>query len=153
MKFRRLAACAGTILGLLASVAAAEPVSVRNAWVRAPVAGQPVAGAYLDLESANDAALVGAETPAAGRVELHSMTMEGGVMKMRQVGRIGLPAGKAVKLAPGGLHLMLFDLKQPLKPGSKVPLTLTVEAAGGTRTAVKVDAEVRTSMPGMHQKH
>jgi len=155
MKFRCLGACAGMILGLWAGVAAvaAEPASVRNAWVRAPVAGQPVAGAYLELESARDAALVGAESALARRVELHTMTMEGGVMRMRPVPRIDLPANKPVKLAPGGLHLMLFGVNQPLKPGSRVPLTLILEAADGTRSAVSVDAEVRSGAPAMHQKH
>jgi len=155
MKAGRLAACAGMILGLLAGVAAvaAEPVSVRNAWVRAPVAGQPVIGAYLELESARDAALVRVESALAGRVELHTMTMDGGVMRMRPVPRIDLPANKPVKLAPGGLHLMLFGVKEPIKPGSRVPLTLIVEAADGTRSAVSVDAEVRTGAPAVHRTH
>ena len=143
------------ILGLLASVtvAAVEPMNVRNAWVRAPVAGQPVVAAYLELESPRDAVLVGVESALAGRVELHAMTMEGGVMRMRQVPRIDLPANKPVKLAPGGLHLMLFGVKEPVKPGSSVPLTLIVESADGTRSAVRVDAAVRTGAPAMEHAH
>lgn len=154
-KFKRSAACAVMILGLLAdtSHAAAETVIVRGAWVRAPVAGQPVVGAYLELRSARDALLVGAESPSANRVEMHMMTLEGGVMKMRQVPSIDLPAGKAVSLAPGGLHLMLFGVKAALQPGSKVPLTLTVEAADGTRSAITVDAEVRIAAPSTPHAH
>jgi periplasmic copper chaperone A len=153
--FIRASLCAGLILGLFASVpaAAAEPVNVRHAWVRAPVAGQPVVGAYLELESPRDAALVGVETPLAGRVELHSMSMDGGVMKMRQVPRIDLPANKPVKLSPGGLHLMLFGVKEPVKPGSSVSLTLIIETAEGTRSTVRVDAEVRTAAPAIQHAH
>jgi periplasmic copper chaperone A len=93
------------------------------------------------------------ESPVAGRVEMHTMTMEGDVMRMRHVPRVELPAGKPVKLAPGGLHLMLFGVKEPLVPGARVPLALTVESADGGRSTVRIDAEVRTAAPAAQHKH
>jgi copper(I)-binding protein len=80
--------------------------------------------------------------------------MEAGVMRMRPVARIELPAGKSVRLAPGGLHVMLIDIKQPLKPGDKVPLTLTVQRADLTgRSVFTVQAEVRASAPDTAHNH
>jgi len=151
-------------LALLAFVAAgcavatgaarAQPVTVKDAWVRAPAPGQKVAGAYMELASRTSMALIAVASPAAARVELHSTSMDGGVMKMRPVARIELPAGKAVKLAPGGLHIMLVDLKLPLKPGDKVPLTLTVQRAELASPSVfTVQAEVRGSAPDTDHRH
>jgi copper(I)-binding protein len=100
----------------------------------------------MELVSRADLALTGVASPAAARAELHRTSMEEGVMRMRPVASIDLPSGKAVKLAPGGLHIMLFDLKQPLKPGDKVPLTLTIERADfSSRSVFTVQAEVRTA--------
>jgi copper(I)-binding protein len=137
-------------LGVLSAVSAlpvgalaAEPLSIKNAWTRSTAPGQRTAGVYMQLESAAAAALVAVETPVAAKAELHMMSMEGGVMRMRPIGKLDLPAKTAVKLAPGGLHLMLTEVKRPLKTGDTVPLTLTIEAAGGTRSTVKVDVEVR----------
>ena len=128
---------------------AAESVRVTNAWVRAPAPGQKTASAYAEISSAENAALVAAGSPLASRVEMHSTSMEGGVMRMRALPRIDLPAGQAVKLAPGGTHLMLVDLKQTLKPGDKVPLVLSVQptgaAAGSALTTLKVELEVRAA--------
>lgn len=129
---------------IAAAAAAADAVSVKDAWVRATAPGQKVAGAYMELTSRAEAALVAAASPAAARAELHTMAMEGGVMKMRPVERVALPAGKTVKLAPGGLHVMLVDIKRPLKEGEKVALTLTVELADRTRATVAVEAPVRS---------
>ena len=134
-------------------VAAAEGVKVANAWVRAPVAGQKTAAAYLDLTSDRNLALVAAGSPAAGRVEMHSMTMDGGVMRMRALPRVDLPAGQTVRLAPGGTHLMLLELKQPLKPGDKLPLILSLqpsEPAGTSLTTVTVEAEIRAAGTPSH---
>lgn len=143
-----------TALGcaLTATGAAAQPAAVRDAWIRAPAPGQKVAAAYLELTSRGNTALVAVASPAAAAVELHNTTMERGVMKMRPVRRIELPAGKAVKFAPGGLHLMLVDLKRPLKPGDKVPLTLTVERADrASRSVFTIEAVVRA--PGARDAH
>lgn len=138
-------------LGTAALYAFADAgVKVTNAWARATGPGQSVAGAYLEITSGAPAALVKAESPAAKVSELHTMTMEGDVMRMRPVARIEVPAGKVVKLAPGGLHIMLIDLTQPLKVGDQVPLTLTVEIGGKTQI-LDVTAEVKDATPGGHQ--
>jgi copper(I)-binding protein len=129
-------------------------VKVANAWVRAPVPGQPTAAAYLDLTSDRNLAVVAAGSPAAGRVEMHSMTVDGGIMRMRALPRIDLPAGKTVKLSPGGMHLMLLDLKQPMKAGDTVPLVLSLQPAGAGQsslTTLTVQAEVRAPGAAEHQ--
>ncbi len=137
-----------------AGAARAQPVTVKDAWVRAPAPGQRVAGAYMELVSRMPLALTGVASAAAARAELHSTSMEGGVMKMRPVARLELPAGKAVKLAPGGLHIMLVDLRRPLKPGDKVSLTLTVERAdAASRSIFMVEAAVREAGPGTDHRH
>jgi hypothetical protein len=98
----------------------------------------------MELVSSTDLALTGVASPAAARAELHSTSVEEGVMRMRPVASIELPSKKAVKLAPGGLHIMLIDVKQPLKAGDKVPLTLTVQRADlSNRFVLTVQAEVR----------
>ena len=129
---------------------AAESVKVSNAWVRAPAPGQKNASGYLELTSQANAALVAAESSAAARVELHSTTTEGGVMRMRALPRVELPAGRTVKLAPGGTHLMLVDLKQPLKTGDKVRLVLSVQSSGTSVTTLTVEAEVRAGPAPSH---
>lgn len=138
---------ASMLCGWMAAAAPvqAQPVTVKDAWVRAPAPGQKVAAAYMELVSrGNSMVLIGVASPVAGRVEVHGTTVEAGVMKMRPAGNVELPAGKPVKLAPGGLHVMLMDLKQPLKPGDKVPLALTVQRADLTsRSVFAVQAEVR----------
>ncbi|MBM3357906.1 MAG: copper chaperone PCu(A)C [Betaproteobacteria bacterium] len=133
---------------------AAQELGISNAWVRAPVAGQKVVAGYVELTSATAAALVGAGSPLAARVEMHATTVEGGVMKMRPVERIELPAKTTVKLAPGGLHLMLVDLSRPLKEGERIPLTLVVAEDGKGKREVRVEAEVRGALGGKpHQRH
>jgi len=149
---------------ILLSMAAAMPmlaraqsgVEVSNAWARSTVAAQKTGGIYLDIRSATPAKLVGVASPVAARVELHNMKMEGSVMKMSAVESIDLAAGQTVKLAPGGYHVMLIDLKQPLKAGDSVPVTLTVERADKTRTTVETKAAVRdmaAAMQGGHDMH
>lgn len=137
-----------------ASATAADPVTVSDPWVRATAPGQNVAGAYMELTSPGGGALVSAASPVAGVVELHSMKVEDGVMKMRAVPRIDLPAGQAVKLAPGGYHVMLMDLKRELKPGDTVPITLTLEGRDQAKTNLEVKAAVREAGAGAgHGKH
>ena len=124
---------AGTML-LMATAAAAEEkvtVEVSNAWVRSTVPGQPVAGAYLDLRAQRSVKLVGVASPVAKRCEIHEMKDDGGMMTMRAVDAVDLPAGKTVSLAPGGMHVMLFGLSGPLVAGRKVPLTLEFRGDSG----------------------
>lgn len=152
MTMARAMGAAGLLISAVLFLPAAwgaDPVKVADPWVRATVPGQPVAGAYMDIVSDQEAVLVSAASPAAGRVELHTMTMEGDMMRMRAVERINLPAGVPVRLAPGGYHVMLMDLKHPLKTGGSVPLTLTIETKNGVRATVQVSAPVREG-PGHH---
>jgi hypothetical protein len=149
-----LAALAATLSLVSPLAACADGVKVANAWVRAPVPGQKTASAYVELTSARDAALVAVASPAAASAELHSMSMEGGVMRMRALKRIELPAGQTVKLAPGANHVMLIDVTKPLKAGDKVPLVLSVQpsgaASGTSLTTLNVQAEVRAATPAAH---
>jgi copper(I)-binding protein len=138
---------------LIAPAVFAQSVKAANAWVRAPAPGQKTAGAYVDLTSDSNTALVAAGSPVAERAELHSMTMDGGIMRMRALPRIDLPAGQTVKLAPSGVHIMLVDLKQPLKPGDKVPLILSVQSSGSALTTLRIEAEVRAAGGGESHQH
>ena len=122
---------------------AADPITANNAWVRATMPGQKVGAAYLDLQSTVDTTLIRVESPVAESVELHSMTMNNGVMEMRMLDRMALPAAKTVKLAPGGNHLMLFGLKQPLQKGTQVPLTLHFRYADGKPGKLELNAPVK----------
>jgi copper(I)-binding protein len=127
MKTPALFACAA--LALAAATASAQ-VRVEGAWARPTVPGQQAGGGYLSITSAAADRLIGGRTTAAQRLELHTMSMQGDVMQMRQVDAIELPAGRKVELKPGGLHLMFIGVTQPLKLGTKVPVTLRFEKAG-----------------------
>lgn len=131
---------------LLAGPALAQ-VTVKDAWVRATVAGQKATGAFMEIADPAGGRLVSASTSVAGVTELHEMSMEGTTMKMRAVPGIDLPAGKAVELKPGGLHVMLMDLKQPLSAGESVALTLVVEGKDKKRETIEVKATVRGAKP------
>ena len=124
---------------------AADSVAISHAWVRATVPGQNVGAAYLELKSAADLTLIKADSPAAGSVEIHKMSMKDGVMEMRMLASMELPAGEVVKLEPGGLHLMLFDLKKPLKVGESVQLTLHFKDKSGKGSSMKIDLPVKRS--------
>jgi copper(I)-binding protein len=129
---------------VLASAAQAQ-VSVKDAWVRATVPQQKATGAFMQLQSAQDAKLVSAQSPVAGVVEVHEMAMDGGVMRMRAVPNLDLPAGKTVDLKPGGFHVMLMDLKAQVKDGDTVPVTLVVEGKDGKRQSVELKVPARTA--------
>jgi copper(I)-binding protein len=130
-------------LALAAFVASAQ-VTVSEPWVRATVPQQKATGAFMKLQSAQDAKLVSAKSTAAGIVEVHEMAMDGGVMKMRAVDGLALPMGKAVELKPGGYHVMLMDLKSQVKEGDAVPLTLIFETKDGKRQTLEVKAPARS---------
>ena len=138
---------------LLSAFAAQAQVTVKDAWVRATVAQQKATGAFMQLQSAQDAKLISAQSPVAGVVEVHEMAMDGGVMKMRAVPSLALPAGKAVELKPGGYHVMLMDLKAPLAKDTTVPVTLTFQDAKGVKSNVELKVQVGMQAPMMqHQK-
>jgi len=136
-----------TLLGAAALAAFAHDVQVgtlgiAQARARATVAGQPSGGGYLTLSNQGTTAerLLGASAPIAAAVELHTMRMEGDVMRMRPVDAIDLPPGQTVELKPGGLHLMFTGLKAPLKAGEGFPLTLRFEKAGELTIHMHVEA-------------
>lgn len=118
-------------------------VTVSDAWARASRPGQKVGAAYMTLQSPEDTTLVKVESPAAGTIEIHSMSMNDGVMKMRMLENMPLKANESVKLAPGGFHLMLFDLEKPLTAGETVPFTLHFKDNAGKTSSVQADAPVR----------
>jgi copper(I)-binding protein len=134
-----LAACATSIV----LPAFAADLEVKTPWARSTVQGQPATGAFMELTSKNGVVVVGASSPVAGTVEVHQMKMDNGVMKMSALRQLEVPAGGSVSLAPGGYHVMLMDLKQQLKPGDTVPLTLKVKGKNGKQEKVEVKAEVR----------
>lgn len=117
-------------------------VAVKDPWVRATVPGQKATGAFMTLTATTPQTLVGVRSPAAGVVELHEMKMEDGVMRMRAISSLTLPAGQGVALSPGGYHVMLIDIKQELNPGQTVPITLIVEGADRQRRNIDLQAPV-----------
>jgi copper(I)-binding protein len=119
----------------------AKTLRISNAFARATPPGAKVAGAFMSIENQGKEAdrLVSASSPVAGLVEIHEMAMDGGLMKMRAVKGIDLKPGATVELRPGGYHVMLEDLKQPLKQGEQVPVLLTFEKAGTVEIKVKVE--------------
>jgi periplasmic copper chaperone A len=131
------------VVAALLPLAAQAAVTATDAWVRGTVPAQKTTGAFLTLTSSAEAKLVAVSTPAAKSAEIHASQESGGIMHMHALDAIALPAGKKVELRPGGNHIMLFDLTRALGAGDQVPLTLTIEEAGGKRTRVEVRAEVR----------
>jgi hypothetical protein len=115
---------------------------ITQAWTRATPGGAKTGGGFLTIENKGSAAdkLISASADAAGKVEVHEMAVNDGVMKMRPVeGGLTVGPGKTVKLAPGGYHLMIMNLKSPLKQGEKLPITLQFEKAG--KVTVTLDVE------------
>ncbi len=123
----------------------ATEVTIADAWVRENVPGQKVGAAYMTLNSPQKSELVYAEAvDAAGTVEIHSMTMNDGVMKMRMLEALTLEPNTPVTLAPGGFHLMLFDLKQPLQAGQEVSFRLCFKDEQGEITEQFITAPVKS---------
>jgi len=142
-------------LALLVAVAfattATAQTSVKDPWIRGTVAQQKATGMFAQITSTAGGKLVSASSPVAGVVEIHEMAMEGNVMKMRAVPGLDLPAGKAVDLKPGGYHVMLMDLKQQLKEGETVAVTLVVEGKDGKKETIEVKAPVKAlTTPAKH---
>lgn len=131
-----------TLLSLTAAAWAQTVVKVDDAWVRGTVASQKASGAFMKLTATQPVRLVEVEAAVAGVVEIHEMAMEKDIMLMRAVGSVELAAGRPVEFKPGGFHIMLQDLKQPLKAGETVALTLTFEDAAKKRFTQTVTAPV-----------
>ena len=126
---------------------------VEGAWVRSAVPGQQGTGAFMKITAAQAMQLVGVSTPVAGTAEVHEMKMDGDVMRMRAISKLELPARQTVELKPGGYHVMLMDLKQPLTPGSTVPLTLTLRDAKGIESKLELKVPVAAAPAGGGHKH
>src|SRR5271165_5520403 len=136
---RILLLVAGVVFAAGAVSAQTGGLEVNNAWARATPGKSNVGAAYVTIQSPTADKLVAASTPVAKKAELHTMTMSGTVMKMRPIAVVDIPAGQSVKLAPGGMHIMLMGLKVPLKAGQSFALTLTFAKAGTKTVDVAVE--------------
>jgi copper(I)-binding protein len=138
MKLHSLIAAAALVF---TAAVQAQP-KIEHPYARATMPGQPNGGGYLKIDNAGGAAdrLVAASADVSRTVELHTMKLEGDVMRMRQIDAIDVPAGQTIELKPGGMHLMFIGLKAPLKAGDSFPVKLRFEKAGERVVEVKVEA-------------
>ncbi len=143
------AACLAAAVSLSAAAAETGGVEVKDAWARATPAKAEAGAAYLTVLSPTGDRLTGAATPAAKSAELHTMTMEGGVMKMRPLAGLDLPAGQPVTLRPGQVHIMLFGLARPLHEGDRFPLTLKFAKSPPREVTVVVEGIAAMGPPGL----
>jgi periplasmic copper chaperone A len=140
--------CGSTLFLSQTHAQTAPVVKVEGAWVRTAVEGQQGTGGFLKLTASQDMTLVGISSPVAGVGEVHEMKMEGDVMKMRALpAGLALPAGKTIELKPGGLHLMLLDLKQALPKDTTVPVTLVFKDQAGKEQKQLVNMPVSARAP------
>jgi periplasmic copper chaperone A len=140
--------------GAAAHEVANKGVMVAHPWLRATPGGSTIGAAFMEIRTDKGVTdrLISASSPVAGHIEVHTHTMEGDVMKMRKIDAIDLKAGESHVLKPMGEHMMLFDLKQPLKEGDQVKLQLTFEKAGVLEIDGSVEAVGANGPHGMdHQ--
>jgi copper(I)-binding protein len=146
MKFKRASLLAGLVVPVLAAPLLAHnfaigKIVIGHPWTRETAATQSVGGGFLTIRNGGKTAdrLVSASSSAAAEVQIHTMSMDGGVMKMRQLkDGIAIPAGQTVELKPGGLHIMFIGLKRPFKKGAQIPATLRFEKAGSVKVSFAV---------------
>ncbi|MEO8385239.1 MAG: copper chaperone PCu(A)C [Betaproteobacteria bacterium] len=154
-------ATAGLMLGmatfLLALPSHAQPSAtsiaapvISESWIKTTVPGSAVSAAYMRIKSAIPFKLVKAESTAAGIVEIHDMKMNDGVMEMKALDAIDVPPNKAVELKPGGMHVMLMNVKKPINKGDKIPMTLTFEGANKKPVLVKLELVARENATAHH---
>src|SRR4051794_29896058 len=154
-------ACAALAVAMFAAPAEAQEVKagdlvITQAWSRATPSGAKIAGGYLTIENKGTTPdrLVGGSADVAGKVEMHEMSMNNGVMTMRPLDKgLAIDPGKTVKLAPGGYHLMIMDLKSPFKQGDKVPVTLEFEKAGKVTLSLDVQGVGAQAPAGADSGH
>jgi periplasmic copper chaperone A len=144
------------LAGMVASTPAAHgqianDVKVFDVWARTTVPGASVSAAYMHIKSKSAVKLIKAESTLAGMTEIHQMSMKDGVMNMSAVDAVEVPAGKLVDLKPGGLHIMLMQLKQPIRKGEEVPLKLTFEDANKKTFVMDVKAKAQEKDSGGHK--
>lgn len=158
----RKALALGALTGLMASAALAHghqvgSLSIQHPWSRETAAGQAVGGGFLTITNAGgrDDLLVSGSSPVAAEVQLHTMSMDGGIMRMRQMtDGIAIPAKGAVELRPGGFHIMFMGLKRQLKQGEHFPVTLRFQRAGRVTVQFTVQPIGSTGpMEGGHAGH
>ncbi len=136
---KRLAFFAALLLVAGAAAAQTGSVEVKDAWARATPGKADIGAVYLTLEAPVADRLTGLSTPVAATAQLHTMTMESGVMKMRPLAGLDLPGGQPITLDPGAMHIMLLGLTAPLRAGQSFPLTLQFEKAGRREVTVSVE--------------
>lgn len=155
------AAAAAALLVMAPAVAAAHGHETRDLridhpWTPPPPPGAPVAAGYLTVTNTGRAAdrLLGAESPAFDRIEIHDMSMDGGVMRMRPLpDGVALPPGGAVRFEPGSMHFMLIGPKRTLRAGDRVPATLVFRRAGRVRIAFRVESRAAEGAQGASDSH
>lgn len=142
---------AGLLLSAGVLAGSADQISVQDPYVRLAPPSAPATGAFMVIRNGGsaDVKVVKADNPASRVTELHNHINEGGVMKMRPVPDIAIKAGGEAVLKPGSLHIMMIDLKEAMKEGDVVPITLTFDD-GSTK---QVDAKVVRPAPVDHSKH
>jgi periplasmic copper chaperone A len=148
MSFKFLA-FAGALAAGSAVLAQTNQIEVSNAWARATPAKAENGAAYVTIVSPTPDRLLSVSSPVAKKTELHTMEMAGMVMKMRPIAGLDIPAGQPVALKPGGEHIMLMGLQQPLREGQSFALTLNFEKAGARTVSVTV--EKAGAMSGMQR--
>jgi periplasmic copper chaperone A len=141
------------ILLLGFSVNASAEVRAEGAWVRGTVSQQKATGAFMTLQSSKATQLISASSPSADVVEVHEMIMEGNMMKMRALPALNIPANAPVQLKPGSYHIMLMNLKKPLKEGESVAISLNFIDADKLKHTVDVLAPVRAMTMQHHDMH
>ena len=142
----------GATLFISAALASAHgytagDLNIKHPWARATVSGATVTGVFMTFKGKSADQLIAASTDVADKVEIHEMKMVDGMMKMRVLDKLDIPANQEVKLAPGGLHIMIFGLKKQLKDGDKFPMTLTFAKAGKVDVVVYVQAITENADP------
>jgi copper(I)-binding protein len=145
--FRLKTLTLGLAFSTFQALAQSPAVKIDGAWARATVPGQKGTGAFMTLTAEQPLRLVAVSSPVAGVSEIHEMKMEGDVMRMRALPALELPAGKAVALRPGGHHLMLMDLKQPLIKDTQVPVTLRFVDAQGKSSEMQLSLPIALAAP------
>ena len=150
------------LASLTLAVAAHAQVTLTDPWVRATVPQQKATGLFMHIDAAQDVRLVSGQSPVAGVVEVHEMVMDGDVMKMRHMpAGLDIAKGRTMSLKPGSYHIMLMDLKQQIKGGDTVPVTLTFEEIDSKKrftqdvkaTAAALGASQTAPAPAAAQTH
>lgn len=132
---------------LISACSKPDSIEIKNQWVRASNDGQDVGAAYMTMVSNEDTSLIAIDSDVADIIEIHSMSMENGVMKMRMLDTLDLIADKPTELSPGGFHLMLFDLKKPLTAGKEAHFTLHFKNKAGQEKTISITSPIKAEAP------